>query len=55
MFKIYALSEYLSFPAGLNKIIFGIIVVRAINKIFIIYSVRSPYGMPKIEIKKSTI
>ena len=52
MFNIYALLEYLSSPVGLNKIIFGIIVVVAINIIFIIYSVRSTYGMAKIEREK---
>ena len=36
----------------MNKIIFGIIVVGAINTIFIIYSVRSTYGMAKIEREK---
>tara|TARA_B100000579_G_C22068766_1_gene504790 strand:+ start:97 stop:303 length:207 start_codon:yes stop_codon:yes gene_type:complete len=52
MFNIDALLEYLSSPAGLNKIIFGIVVVGAINTIFIIYSVRSTYGMAKIEREK---
>ena len=55
MFNIYALLEYLSSPVGLNKIIFGIIVVVAINIIFIIYSVRSTYGMAKIKREKLKI
>ena len=42
-----ALLEYLSSPEGINKIIVGIILVGAINAIFITYSVRSTYGAAK--------
>jgi len=42
-----ALLEYLSSPEGINKIIIGIILVGAINAIFITYSVRSTYGAAK--------
>ena len=49
MFDQEALLEYLSSPEGINKIIVGIILVGAINAIFIIYSVRSTYGMAKKE------
>ena len=41
------LLEYLSSPEGINKIIVGIIIVGAINAIFITYSVRSTYGAAK--------
>ena len=44
MFDQDALLEYLSSPEGINKIIVGIIIVGAINAIFITYSVRSTYG-----------
>ena len=44
-----ALLEYLSSPEGINKIIVGIIIVGAINAIFITYSVRSTYGAAKKE------
>ena len=44
MFKQEALLEYLSSPEGINKIIVGIILVGAINAIFITYSVRRTYG-----------
>ena len=49
MFNTDALLEYLSSPEGINKIILGILLVAAINAIFIIYSVRSTYGMAKKE------
>tara|TARA_B100001029_G_scaffold170636_1_gene166648 strand:+ start:798 stop:995 length:198 start_codon:yes stop_codon:yes gene_type:complete len=49
MFNIDALLENLSSPEGINKIIVGIIIVGAINAIFITYSVRSTYGMAKKE------
>ena len=49
MFNQEALLEYLSSPEGINKIIVGIILVGAINAIFIIYSVRSTYGAAKKE------
>ena len=42
-----ALLEYLSSPEGINKIIVWIIVVAAMNVIFITYSVMSTYGMVK--------
>ncbi len=44
-----ALLEYLSSPEGINKIIVGIIIVGAINAIFITYSVRSTFGAAKKE------
>ena len=47
MFDQDALLEYLSSPEGINKIIVGIILVGAINAIFITYSVRSTYGAAK--------
>ena len=52
MFDQEALLEYLSSPEGLNKIIVGIILVGAINAIFITYSVRSTYGSAKNEKEK---
>ena len=49
MFDQDALLEYLSSPEGINKIIVGIIIVGAINAIFISYSVRSTYGAVRKE------
>ena len=49
MFDQDILLEYLSSPEGINKIIVGIIIVGAINAIFITYSVRSTYGAAKKE------
>jgi len=49
MFDQDALLEYLGSPEGINKIIVGIIIVGAINAIFITYSVRSTYGAAKKE------
>ena len=49
MFNQDALLEYLSSPEGINKIIAGIVIVGAINAIFITYSVRSTYGAAKKE------
>ena len=49
MFNQDALLEYLSSPEGINKIIVGIIIVGAINAIFITYSIRSTYGAAKKE------
>jgi len=49
MFDQEALLEYLSSSEGINKIIVGIIIVGAINAIFIAYSVRSTYGAAKKE------
>jgi len=49
MFNQDLLLEYLSSPEGINKIIVGIIIVGAINAIFITYSVRSTYGAAKKE------
>tara|TARA_B100000902_G_scaffold336435_1_gene336687 strand:+ start:297 stop:482 length:186 start_codon:yes stop_codon:yes gene_type:complete len=43
---------YLSSPEGINKIIVGIILVGAINVIFLTYSVRSTYGAAKKESEK---
>ena len=44
MFDQEALLEYLSSPEGINKILIGIILVGAINAIFITYSVWTSYG-----------
>jgi len=55
MFNIDALLEYLSSPEGLNKIILGIILVGAINAIFISYSVSYTYGIAKKERNKLKI
>lgn len=49
MFNQEVLLEYLSSPEGINKIIVGIIIVGAINAIFITYSVRSTYGAARKE------
>ena len=50
-----SLLEYLSSPEGINKIIVWIILVAALNAIFITYSVRSTYGMAKKEREKLKI
>ena len=55
MFNQDALLEYLSSPEGINKIIVGIILIGAINAIFITYSVRSTYGAIKKEKKRLKI
>ena len=55
MFNIDTLLESLSSPEGINKIIVGIIIVAAINAVFITYSVRSTYGMAKKEREKLKI
>tara|TARA_Y100001968_G_scaffold287587_1_gene289147 strand:- start:929 stop:1135 length:207 start_codon:yes stop_codon:yes gene_type:complete len=49
MFNQQALLDYLSSPEGINKIIVGIIIVGAVNAIFITFSVRSTYGAAKKE------
>ena len=49
MFNQDALLEYLSSPEGINKIIVGIILIGAINAIFITYNVRSTFGAAKKE------
>ena len=49
MFNQDSLLEYLGSPEGINKIIVGIIIIGAINAIFITYSVRSTYGAIKKE------
>tara|TARA_B100000214_G_C23929832_1_gene610205 strand:+ start:1184 stop:1390 length:207 start_codon:yes stop_codon:yes gene_type:complete len=49
MFDQQALLDYLSSPEGINKIIAGIIIIGAINAIFINFSVRSTYGAVKKE------
>ncbi len=55
MFDQEALLEFLNSPEGINKIIVGIILVGAINAIFITYSVRSTYGDAKKEREKLKI
>ena len=52
MFDQQALLEYLSSSEGINKIIIGIILIGAINAIFITYSVRSTYGAARKEREK---
>ena len=49
MFKQEALLEYISSTEGINKIIVGIILLGAINAIFITYSERRTYGAAKKE------
>ena len=51
-----ALLEYLSSPESTNRIIVGIILVGAINAIFITFSVRITYGAVRKDrkIKSST-
>ncbi len=55
MFHQDLLLEYLSSPEGINKIIVGIIIVGAINAIFISYSVKSIYGAAKKEKDRLTM
>ncbi len=55
MFDQQALFEYLSSSEGINTIVVGIILVAAINAIFITYSVRSTYGVAKKEREKLKI
>ena len=55
MFNQDALLEYLSSPEGINTIIVGIILVAAINAIFITYNLRSTYRAAKIEREKLKI
>ena len=55
MFNTDALLEYLSSPEGINKIIVVIVLVAAMNAIFITYSVSSTYGMAKKEREKLKI
>ena len=47
MFDQQALFEYLSSSEGINNITVGIILVGALNAIFITYSVNSTYGAAK--------
>ena len=49
MFDQDILLEYQSSPEGINKIILGIIIIGAINAIFITYSVRSTFSAAKKE------
>ena len=55
MFETDSLVEYLSSPEGINKIIVVIIMVAAINAIFIYYSVRTTYVMAQKERDKLKI
>jgi mannose/fructose/N-acetylgalactosamine-specific phosphotransferase system component IID len=55
MFNQEVLLEYLSSPDGISQIIIGIILVGAINAIFITYSVRTTYGAAKKEQEKLKI
>ena len=47
MFNQQALFEYLSSSEGINKITVGIILLGALNAIFITYSVNITYGAAK--------
>ncbi len=55
MFDQETVLEYLNSPEGINRIIVAIILVGAINVIFITFSVRSTYGVAKKEIEKLKI
>ena len=55
MFDQETLLQYLRSPEGINQIIVGIILVGAINAIFITYSVRSTFGAVKKQEKKLKI
>ena len=55
MFNQDDLLDYLSSPEGINRIIVGIILVGAINLIFITHSVRSTYRVAKIGREKLKI
>tara|TARA_B100000579_G_scaffold427475_1_gene436132 strand:+ start:1600 stop:1815 length:216 start_codon:yes stop_codon:yes gene_type:complete len=55
MFHHQPLLEYLSSPDGINQIIVGIVLVPAINAIFITFSVKSSYGDAKQEREKLKI
>ena len=55
MLNIDYLLEYLSSPVGINKIIIGIIIVAALNTLFITYSIRMTYGKVKKEREKLKI
>ena len=55
MFDRQVLLEYLSSSEGINKIIVGIILVAAINAIFITYSIRTTYAAAKNEREKLKI
>ena len=49
MFDQQVLLEYLSSSEGINKIIVGIIIIGAMNAIFISYSIRRTFGVAKRE------
>ena len=49
MYNTDYLIKYLSSPEGINTIIVGIIMVGALNAIFLTYSVKSTYGIAKKE------
>ena len=55
MFDQQALLECLESLEGTNKIVVGIILIGAINAIFITYSVRTTYGAVKNEREKLKI
>ena len=55
MFDQESLLEYLSSPEGINKIIIGIILLGAINAIFITYSIKSIFGAAKKQREKLKI
>jgi len=55
MFDQQVLLEYLSSSEGINTIIVVIILIGAINAIFITFSVRSIYGRAKNEREKLRI
>ena len=55
MLNLDSLLQYLTSSDGINKIIVVIIIVGAINAIFITFSVRSIYGNAKKEREKLII
>ena len=55
MFNTDALLEYLNLPERINRIVVAIILVGAINAIFITYSLTTTYAMIKKDIKKLKI
>ena len=55
MFDQQALLEYLSSSEGINKIIVAIILVGALNAIFLTYSVKNTYGAAKNKREKLKI
>jgi mannose/fructose/N-acetylgalactosamine-specific phosphotransferase system component IID len=55
MFDQEPMLEYSSSPERINKIIFGIILLGAINAISITHSIRTTYGAAKKQREKPKI